>query len=63
MNQWAKDQKWEIIDIGEEKDFIAIEFNGSYIGWLATKRKVYQLMDSRFKEYAQKHKRKFTIAI
>ena len=51
-------QNWEIIDIGEEKGLIAIEFNGPYIGWVATDRKVYQLMDSRFKDYAQKHKGK-----
>ena len=49
-------QNWKIIDIGEEKDFIAIEFNGPYMGWVATQRKVYQLIDPRFKDYAQKQK-------
>ncbi len=46
---------WQKVDIGETQDFTAIEFNGPYIGWVATSRKVYQLMDPRFKKYKQEY--------
>lgn len=51
---------WQRIDIGEVQDFKTIEFNGPYIGWVATSRKVYQLMDSRFKKYKQEYSKKVT---
>jgi len=44
-------KNWIEVNIGETREFVAIEFNGPYIGWVATSRKVYQLMDSRFKDH------------
>jgi uncharacterized protein (TIGR02145 family) len=33
---------WDNIDIGESNNFVAIEFNGPYCGWLATHSKIYE---------------------
>ncbi len=39
---------WRKINTGETRDFKALEFNGPYLGWLATGRKIYQMKDPRF---------------
>lgn len=46
-------KNWAKVDVGETREFTAIEFNGPYLGWLATSRKIYEFRDPRFKNYRQ----------
>ncbi len=43
---------WNNVDVGETADFIAIEFNSPYYGWVATSGKVYYYQDrARYIQY------------
>lgn len=48
---------WTQKDIGEKFHFTALEFNGPYLGWLATAGKIYQYKDPRFEKYRDDYKK------
>lgn len=53
-------QNWTKMDIGVTNHFTALEFNGPYMGWVATAGNVYQYYDKRFDTYTGNFYRVFT---
>lgn len=46
---------WTQQDIGEKSHFLAIEFNGPYLGWLSTAGQTYMYKDERFQKYRNEY--------
>jgi len=51
---------WKEVDMGETNDFVALEFNGPYMGWVATSSKVYKYYDGQIDKYRRSFYKIFT---